>query len=202
MPDSTSPAPGLSETRTRGPRQLPLRSLAYPPGRRTNRCMAPGGWRYRVRPPSPRFQSQRDGGAVRVAPARAVSSQSGRIRSDRSIWRSRRYCGPTFATCLTHALQDDPVRMLRAVRLEAETGWRPDAALRSAMRRDAESLTCAAAERCWDEMRRIAISDRLPWSLRRLEQSSLLRRHLPRVGALQNGRAAPHTSPRCLLASD
>ncbi|MCY3734235.1 MAG: HDIG domain-containing protein [Chloroflexi bacterium] len=79
------------------------------------------------------------------------------------------------------ALRDDPLRMLRAVRLEAEGRWRPDARLRSAMKRDAHLLTSAAAERQWDELRRILLSDRLPWALRRLEQSGLLGRMVPEL---------------------
>lgn len=72
------------------------------------------------------------------------------------------------------ALQEDPLRMLRAVLLEAEGGWRPDAALRAAIRRDAELITRSSAERQWDELRRIVLSDRLPWALRRMERSGLL----------------------------
>ncbi len=72
------------------------------------------------------------------------------------------------------ALRADPLRMLRAVRLEAERGWRPDAELRSAMQRDAALIARSAAERQWTELQRILLSDRLPWALRRLEQSGLL----------------------------
>ena len=80
-----------------------------------------------------------------------------------------------------NALQDDPLRMLRAIRFEAERGWRPDSALRTAIRRDAALINQSAAERQWDELRRILLSDRLPWSLRRLEQSGLLDRILPEL---------------------
>ena len=79
------------------------------------------------------------------------------------------------------ALQDDPLRMLRAIRLEAVRGWRPDAALRSAIRRDASLIHHSAAERQWDELRRILLSDSLPWALRRLEQSGLLDRLMPEL---------------------
>ena len=79
------------------------------------------------------------------------------------------------------ALRDDPLRMLRAVRLEAEGGWRPDAELRSAIKRDAALIVGSAAERQWEELRRILLSDRLPWALRRLEQGGLLDRILPEL---------------------
>ena len=79
------------------------------------------------------------------------------------------------------ALRDDPLRLLRAVRLEAEGGWRPDDALRSAMRRDAPLLSTAAPERQWDEFRRLLLHDRLPWALRRLEQTKLLDALLPEL---------------------
>ncbi|MXX80990.1 MAG: HD domain-containing protein [Chloroflexi bacterium] len=83
---------------------------------------------------------------------------------------------------VTHgALRDDPLRMLRAVRLEAEGGWRPDAELRAAIRRDDALIDRAAAERRWDELRRLFESDRLPWALRRLEQSGLLDRLFPEL---------------------
>lgn len=79
------------------------------------------------------------------------------------------------------ALRDDPLRMLRAVRLEAERAWRPDAELRSAMRRDAGLINNSAAERQWEELQRIILSDRFPWALRRLEQSGLLDQILPEL---------------------
>ena len=79
------------------------------------------------------------------------------------------------------ALKDDPLRMLRAVRLEAEGGWRPDAVLRSAIKRDAALIVGSAAERQWEELKRILLSDRLPWALRRLERSGLLDHTLPEL---------------------
>ena len=72
------------------------------------------------------------------------------------------------------ALSEDPVRMLRAVRLEAEGGWRPDAGVQSAIRRDAALIEESAAERRWEELRRILLSDRCSWAVRRMEQSGLL----------------------------
>lgn len=81
--------------------------------------------------------------------------------------------------------RDDPLRMLRAVRLEAQAGWRPDHCLRATMHRDAALLTRSAAERQWDELQRILLSERLPWALRRMERSRLLDAVMP---ALANGR--------------
>ena len=79
------------------------------------------------------------------------------------------------------AFHADPLRMLRAVRLEAERGWRPDAALRSSMRRDSALISHSAAERIWDELERILLSERSPWAVRRLEQSGLLDRLFPEL---------------------
>ena len=79
------------------------------------------------------------------------------------------------------AFRNDPLRMLRAVRLEAEQQWRPDAALRSALKREAGLINESAAERQWDELQRIILSERFPWALRRLEQSGLLDRMLPEL---------------------
>jgi len=79
------------------------------------------------------------------------------------------------------AFQSDPLRMLRAVRLEAEQHWRPDASVRSALKRDAGSINESAAERQWDELQRIILSDRFPWAVRRMEQAGLLDRILPEL---------------------
>ena len=79
------------------------------------------------------------------------------------------------------ALQVDPLRMLRAVRLEAETGWRPDRRLRESMHRNAALITRSAAERQWDELQRILRSERLPWALRRMERSGLLDALIPEL---------------------
>lgn len=79
------------------------------------------------------------------------------------------------------AFQDDPLRMLRAVRLEAEAGWRPDRCLREMMSRDAALISNSAAERQWEELQRILVSDRLPWALRRMERSGLLDALIPEL---------------------
>ena len=72
------------------------------------------------------------------------------------------------------ALSDDPVRVLRAVRFEGELGFRPDSALRAAMRSTASQLPQVSAERIAGELERIFTGDAAPWSLRRLEQSGAL----------------------------
>lgn len=72
------------------------------------------------------------------------------------------------------AFRSDPVRLLRAIRFEAEGGWRLAPRLQSAMTRDADRISESAPERIWMELSRILQSDRLPWSLRRLEHSRLL----------------------------
>ena len=77
--------------------------------------------------------------------------------------------------------QDDPIRMLRAVRFEAEQGWRPDREVRLAMRRDAGLLAKSAAERQWDELQRILVSDRVSWAIRRLTHSGLLANIVPEL---------------------
>jgi len=98
------------------------------------------------------------------------------------------------------ALRADPLRMLRAVRLEAERGWRPDAELRSAMQRDAALIARSAAERQWTELQRILLSDRLPLALRRLEQSGLLDCIFPALSEGPRYRPAAGASTRCVLA--
>ena len=81
------------------------------------------------------------------------------------------------------ALRNDPLRLLRAIRFEAEGGWRPDAALRAALKRDAALILSSAPERRWMELQRILLSERLPWALRRMEQSGLLQALLPELTA-------------------
>ena len=51
------------------------------------------------------------------------------------------------------------------------------------MRRCAPTIRRAAAERQWDELRRILCSVRLPWALRRLERSGLLDEMFPELAA-------------------
>ncbi len=79
------------------------------------------------------------------------------------------------------ALQDDPIRLLRAVRLESQGVGRPDAELRSAIRRQAQLIERTARERQWAELQRILTSPSLPWALRRLDCSGLLDVVLPEL---------------------
>ena len=79
------------------------------------------------------------------------------------------------------ALRDDPLRVLRAVRFEGELGYRPDSALRAAMRSTSSQLSQVSAERIAVELERIFVCDALPWSLRRLEQSGALGFLLPEL---------------------
>ena len=81
------------------------------------------------------------------------------------------------------AFRDDPLRLLRAVRFEAEGGWHPDAALRTALKRDAALILSSAPERRWMELQRILLSERLPWALRRMERSGLLTALFPELEA-------------------
>jgi putative nucleotidyltransferase with HDIG domain len=57
------------------------------------------------------------------------------------------------------AIARDPVRVVRAARLERQLGFRPDAALVAAARRDAPGLARAPGERVMDELKRLV---RLP----------------------------------------
>ena len=79
--------------------------------------------------------------------------------------------------------ESDPVRLLRAIRFEAEGGWRLDPRLQTAMRRDADRIAESAPERIWMELSRILQSERLPWSLRRLERGRLLEVLFPELTA-------------------
>lgn len=79
------------------------------------------------------------------------------------------------------SLADDPLRILRAVRFEGELGLRPDRRLRQAMQEAAPLLARSPGERVSAELERILLGDRLPWSLRRLEQCGALGRLFPEL---------------------
>jgi tRNA nucleotidyltransferase/poly(A) polymerase len=65
--------------------------------------------------------------------------------------------------------EDDPLRLLRGVRLEDELGFRLDAAAEELTRAKAELVTRAAGERILDELRRLS-----PAGLERLDELGLL----------------------------
>jgi poly(A) polymerase len=80
---------------------------------------------------------------------------------------------------------DDPLRMLRAVRLAAQLGFELDAALIPAMRelRDRLRPPVLSVERTADELRKMLVSDRPRQALELLDAGGLLEVVLPEVTA-------------------
>ena len=81
--------------------------------------------------------------------------------------------------------QDDPLRMLRAIRFAAELGFTPAPDLVPAMRRLKARLAppVISIERTADELRRMLASDRPQLALELLDQSLLLEVILPEIAA-------------------
>jgi tRNA nucleotidyltransferase/poly(A) polymerase len=89
------------------------------------------------------------------------------------------------------AFRDDPVRVLRAVRLESELGFTAEPQTESWIERDAPLLVGSAAERLRDELTRgLAVSGAADF-IRRLDELSLLIHLLPEVNALKGLTRAP-----------
>ena len=95
-----------------------------------------------------------------------------------------------------HSFEDDPLRMLRAVRLLAELahwGFRLDAGTAEQIRRRAPSLTTCSAERIRDELVRILACERPDLWLRLLADLALLPVVLPELDALRGvSQSYPH----------
>lgn len=91
------------------------------------------------------------------------------------------------------AFRDDPLRMLRAVRMVAELGFRIEDATFNLIRRDAGLLSLVAAERVRDELLRVLAAPGAWQYVRLLHELGLLAQTLPesavQVGVMQS---APH----------
>ena len=96
----------------------------------------------------------------------------------------------------SHSFEDDPLRMLRAVRLLAELapwGFRLDAGTAEQMRRQAPSLVSCSAERIRDELVRILACEQPDSWLRLLTDLALLPVVLPELDALRGvSQSYPH----------
>jgi tRNA nucleotidyltransferase/poly(A) polymerase len=91
------------------------------------------------------------------------------------------------------AFQNDPVRLLRAIRFAGELGFALGAHTEKLIRRDAHLLAFASMERARDELYKIlALPDPTTW-LRRMDELGLLAALLPEVSALKGvTQSAPH----------
>ncbi len=100
--------------------------------------------------------------------------------------------------CLTHpaAIQDDPVRALRAVRLAAALGFELAAETKTAVSAAAAFLLETSTERIRDELLKLLQTNSPDWGISQLQQLGLLLVVLPDVAALQGvAQSAPHHEP-------
>jgi putative nucleotidyltransferase with HDIG domain len=89
------------------------------------------------------------------------------------------------------AFRDDPVRLLRAVRMEAELGFEIEPQTASWIRRDAVLLTFPSAERIRDEFTRTLALPDAAVSLQRLDELDLLPHVMPELGILKEVTQSP-----------
>ncbi len=97
--------------------------------------------------------------------------------------------------CSGTSLQDDPIRILRAVRLAAAFEFKIEAGTRSAMKHAANLLPNISPERQRDELFRILEGPRPDASIRALEMLGVFPHLLPELSAMKGvEQSAPHVS--------
>jgi len=89
------------------------------------------------------------------------------------------------------AFRDDPVRLLRAVRVEAELGCEIEPRTAAWLRRDAPLLAVPAAERVRDEFVRVMAMDGAAIPLQRLDELGLLSHVVPELEPLKGVTQSP-----------
>jgi tRNA nucleotidyltransferase/poly(A) polymerase len=99
----------------------------------------------------------------------------------------------TIRSCSSTSLQDDPVRILRAVRQAAAFGFKIQTETRKAMKLAAALLGNVSPERLRDELFKIIEGPKPDASLRALEMLGVLPHLLPELSALKDvEQSAPH----------
>ena len=89
--------------------------------------------------------------------------------------------------------RDDPVRLLRAVRMEAEQGFEIEPQTASWLRRDAPLVSLPAAERVRDEFVRVLMAQDASIPLQRLDEFGLLPHVMPELESLKGvAQSPPH----------
>jgi tRNA nucleotidyltransferase/poly(A) polymerase len=95
--------------------------------------------------------------------------------------------------CSTSAMRDDPIRVLRAVRLAGALDFKIEAATRESMRQAVELLPTTSAERQRDEFFRILGGPRPATCLRALELLGVLQHTLPELSPMKGvAQPLPH----------
>lgn len=90
-----------------------------------------------------------------------------------------------------NVFQNDPVRLLRAARMEADLDFVLDEATERLVRRDAALISFASLERVRDELIKIIGAPHVLRNLRRLDALDLLGRVLPELNALRDETQSP-----------
>lgn len=93
--------------------------------------------------------------------------------------------------CSQHAVADDPVRSLRAVRLAADLGFHIEATTLRDVQRAGPALDAVSAERIRDEIFRILGGANATGAVRTLDHLGLMSRVLPEVSALHGVEQSP-----------
>ncbi|MGB7538262.1 MAG: HD domain-containing protein [Anaerolineales bacterium] len=90
--------------------------------------------------------------------------------------------------CSPHAIADDPVRAIRAIRLATQLGFRIEKETKEQARSGASLLEKISAERIRDEVFRILSGRKVAAAIHSLESLGLLRVILPETAGLAGGR--------------
>lgn len=98
--------------------------------------------------------------------------------------------------CSPSAMQDDPVRVLRAVRMAASFGLRIEKQTREWMKAASGELSDVSAERLRDELFRLLSAPKVAISFRALEMLGALKVPLPELTALKEGKLWERTLQR------
>jgi tRNA nucleotidyltransferase/poly(A) polymerase len=99
----------------------------------------------------------------------------------------------SIRACSATAMQDDPIRVLRAVRLAAGLDFKIESDTRAAIKRAAGSLPAVSAERRRDELFKILEGPRVDAALRALDMLGVFPYLLPELSALKGGeQPSPH----------
>ncbi|MBN2085246.1 MAG: HD domain-containing protein [Anaerolineales bacterium] len=89
--------------------------------------------------------------------------------------------------CSPHAIADDPVRAVRAIRLATQLGFRIEKETKEQCRSGASTLAKISAERIRDELFRILSGRKVAAAIHSLESLGLLRVILPETAGLAGG---------------
>ncbi len=100
--------------------------------------------------------------------------------------------------CAETSMCDDPIRVLRGIRLAAGLGFQIDPSTRQAMKSAAPLIEGISPERVRDELFHILEGPQASASVRALDMLGVLRHILPELEAMKGVQQPASTCPRCL----